>query len=184
MPTLRDPTNYTYFKEETGKIMAGFFEPRGKVWKLEGIPRDFSFRQLAEDWEHVGPIFERSIHRVPALGEVGIQLFFNGPEAFTPDGVYYLGESPEVDRCFVAAGFNSVGIQSAGGVGWVLADWIIDGHPPTDLWPVDIRRAQPHQTEPGFLEERISESPGSPLRHALAFLRIRERPGCQALAPP
>ncbi len=160
MPTLRDPTNYTYFKEETGKIMTGFFEPRGKVWKLERIPRDFSFGTLAEDWEHVGPIFERSIHRVPALGEVGIQLFFNGPEAFTPDGVYYLGESPEVDRCFVAAGFNSVGIQSAGGVGWVLADWIIDGHPPSDLWPVDIRRAQPHQTELGFLEERISESLG------------------------
>ncbi|MDE0674496.1 MAG: FAD-dependent oxidoreductase [bacterium] len=160
MPTLRDPTNYTYFKEETGKIMAGFFEPRGKVWKLDGIPRDFSFRTLPEDWEHVGPIFERSIHRVPALGEVGIQLFFNGPEAFTPDGVYYLGESPEVDRCFVAAGFNSVGIQSAGGVGWVLADWIIDGHPPSDLWPVDIRRAQPHQTELGFLEQRISESLG------------------------
>ena len=160
MPTLRDPTNYTYFKEETGKIMAGFFEPLGKVWKLEGIPRDFSFGRLAEDWEHVGPIFERSIHRVPALGEVGIQLFFNGPEAFTPDGVYYLGESPEVDRCFVAAGFNSVGIQSAGGVGWVLADWIIDGHPPRDLWPVDIRRAQPHQAEIGFLEERISESLG------------------------
>lgn len=160
MPTLRDPTNYTYFKEETGKIMAGFFEPRGKVWKLEGIPRDFTFGTLAEDWEHVGPIFERSIHRVPALGEVGIQLFFNGPEAFTPDGVYYLGESPEVDRCFVAAGFNSVGIQSAGGVGWVLADWIIDGHPPSDLWTVDIRRAQPHQTELGFLEDRISESLG------------------------
>ena len=160
MPTLRDPTNYTYFKEETGKIMTGFFEPRGKVWRLGGIPRDFSFERLPEDWEHVGPIFERSIHRVPALGEVGIQLFFNGPEAFTPDGVYYLGESPEVDRCFVAAGFNSVGIQSAGGVGWVLADWIIDGHPSTDLWPVDIRRAQPHQTELGFLEDRISESLG------------------------
>ena len=160
MPTLRDPTNYTYFKEETGKIMAGFFEPRGKVWRLDGIPRDFTFGTLPEDWDHVGPIFERSIHRVPALGEVGIQLFFNGPEAFTPDGVYYLGESPEVDRCFVAAGFNSVGIQSAGGVGWVLADWIIDGHPPSDLWPVDIRRAQPHQTELGFLEDRISESLG------------------------
>ena len=160
MPTLRDPTNYTYFKEETGKIMAGFFEPRGKVWNLNEVPRDFSFGRLPEDWEHVGPIFERSIHRVPALGEVGIQLFFNGPEAFTPDGVYYLGESPEVDRCFVAAGFNSVGIQSAGGVGWVLADWIIDGHPPRDLWPVDIRRAQPHQTDPGFLKERISESLG------------------------
>jgi 4-methylaminobutanoate oxidase (formaldehyde-forming) len=160
MPVLRDPTNYTYFKEETGKIMAGFFEPRGKVWNLDGIPRDFSFGTLPEDWAHVGPVFERSIHRVPAIGEAGIQLFFNGPEAFTPDGVYYLGETPEVDRLFVAAGFNSVGLQSAGGVGWVLADWIVDGHPPMDLWPVDIRRALPFQADSGFLEERIPESLG------------------------
>lgn len=160
MPTLRDPTNYTYFKEETGKIMAGFFEPRGKIWNLDSIPRDFTFGTLPEDWDHVGPIFERAIHRVPALGDAGIQLFFNGPEAFTPDGVYYLGESPEVERCFVAAGFNSVGIQSAGGVGWVLADWIVDGHPPMDLWPVDIRRALPHQASLDFLEQRISESLG------------------------
>ncbi|MDH3730205.1 MAG: FAD-dependent oxidoreductase [Acidimicrobiia bacterium] len=160
MPTLRDPGGYTYFKEETGKIMAGFFEPRGKVWKLDGIPRDFSFGTLPEDWEHVGPIFERAIHRVPALGDCELQLFFNGPEAFTPDGVYYLGEAPEVDGCFVAAGFNSVGLQSAGGVGWVLADWIADRHPPMDLSSVDIRRAFPFQAEPDYLAERIPESLG------------------------
>lgn len=160
MPTVRDPGGYTYFKEETGKIMAGFFEPRGKVWKLDGIPRDFSFGTLPEDWEHVGPIFERAIHRVPALAEAGLQLFFNGPEAFTPDGVYYLGEAPEVDGCFVAAGFNSVGLQSAGGVGWVLADWIIDRHPPMDLTTVDIRRAFPFQGAPEYLAERIPESLG------------------------
>jgi len=160
MPTLRDPGGYTYFKEETGKIMAGFFEPRAKVWKLDGIPRDFSFGTLPEDWEHVGPIFERAVHRVPTLGECGLELFFNGPEAFTPDGVYYLGEAPEVDGCFVAAGFNSVGLQTAGGVGWVLADWIADRHPPMDLSPVDIRRAFPFQGEPDYLEERISESLG------------------------
>ncbi|MDX2381217.1 MAG: FAD-dependent oxidoreductase [Acidimicrobiia bacterium] len=160
MPTLRDPGGYTYFKEETGKIMAGFFEPRGKIWNLDGIPRDFSFGTLPEDWEHVGPIFERAIHRVPALADCGLQLFFNGPEAFTPDGVYHLGESPEVDGCFVAAGFNSVGIQSAGGVGWVLADWIADRHPPMDLSAVDIRRAMSFQSEPEYLRERISESLG------------------------
>ncbi len=160
MPTVRDPGGYTYFKEETGKIMAGFFEPRGKVWKLDGIPRDFSFGTLPEDWDHVGPIFERAVHRVPALGECGLQLFFNGPEAFTPDGVYYLGEAPEVDGCFVAAGFNSVGLQSAGGVGWVLADWIADRHSPMDLSAVDIRRAFPFQGEPGYLAERIPESLG------------------------
>jgi len=160
LPTLRDPGNFTYFKEETGKIMAGFFEPRAKVWNLDHIPRDFCFGTLGEDWDHIGPIFERSIHRVPALGEAGIQLFFNGPEAFTPDGVFYLGESPEVDRCFIAAGFNSVGIQSAGGVGWVLADWIIDGRAPRDLSAVDIRRAFPFQSADDYLEDRISESLG------------------------
>ena len=160
MPTLRDPGGYTYFKEETGKIMAGFFEPRGKVWNLAGIPRDFTFGTLPEDWDHVGPVFERAIHRVPALGECGLQLFFNGPEAFTPDGVYHLGMAPEVDGCFIAAGFNSVGLQSAGGVGWVLADWIIDGHPPMDLAAVDIRRTFPFQGDPDYLEERIPESLG------------------------
>jgi len=160
MPTLRDPGNHTYFKEETGKIMAGFFEPRGKIWNLGGIPRDFSFGTLPEDWTHIGPVFERAIHRVPALGECGLQLFFNGPEAFTPDGVYYLGETPEVDGCFVAAGFNSVGIQSAGGVGWALADWIADRHPSIDLSSVDIRRVMPFQGRPEFLAARIPESLG------------------------
>ncbi|MEE9205434.1 MAG: FAD-dependent oxidoreductase, partial [Acidimicrobiia bacterium] len=160
MPIVRDPGGYTYFKEETGKIMAGFFEPRGKVWNLDGIPRDFSFGTLPEDWDHIGPVFERAVHRVPALGECGLQLFFNGPEAFTPDGVYYLGMAPNIDGCFVAAGFNSVGVQSAGGVGWVLADWIADGHPPMDLSAVDIRRTFPFQGEPDYLAERLPESLG------------------------
>ncbi len=159
MPTLRDPTNYTYFKEETGKLMAGFFEPVAKTWRFE-VPRDFTFGTLPEDWDHIGPVFERSIHRIPALAEAGIQILFNGPEAFTPDGVYYLGESPEVDSLFVAAGFNSVGIQSAGGAGWVLADWIADRRPPMDLSAVDLRRAFPFQGSQSYLEERISESLG------------------------
>ena len=159
-PVLRDPGNYTYFREETGKIMAGFFEPRGKVWRLDGIPRDFAFGTLDEDWDHVGPVFERAAHRVPALNECGIQLFFNGPEAFTPDGVYYLGEAPEVDGCFVAAGFNSVGIQSAGGAGWALAEWIAGQQPPMDLSAVDIRRAFKFQADPAYLEQRIPESLG------------------------
>ncbi|WP_419911810.1 GcvT family protein [Candidatus Poriferisodalis sp.] len=159
-PIVRDPTNYTYFKEETGKLMVGFFEPEAKVWRLDGIPRDFKFGTLPEDWDHVGPVFERSCHRVPALADCGVQLFFNGPESFTPDGTYYLGEAPEIDGCFVAAGFNSVGIQSAGGAGWVLADWIADRHPPMDLSAVDIRRAMPFQADNGYLAERISESLG------------------------
>ena len=160
MPVIRDPGGYTYFKEESGKILAGFFEPRAKVWNLDGIPRDFTFGTLPEDWDHIGPIFERAIHRMPALGECELQLFFNGPESFTPDGVFYLGETPEVDRCYVAAGFNSVGIQTGGGVGWVMADWIVDGHPPMDLASVDIRRSFGFQADPHYLEERISESLG------------------------
>ncbi len=160
MPIVRDPSNYTYFKEETGKIMAGFFEPKAKIWKLNGIPRDFCFGTLPEDWDHLGPIFEAACHRMPALADAGLQLFFNGPEAFTPDGTFYLGESPEVDRCFVAAGFNSVGIQTAGGVGWVLADWIVDGYPPMDLSGADIRRSFSFQSDRSYLKERISESLG------------------------
>ncbi|OUW33180.1 MAG: FAD-dependent oxidoreductase [Actinobacteria bacterium TMED172] len=160
MPIVRDPSNYTYFKEETGKLMVGFFEPKGKVWNIDGIPRDFCFESLPEDWDHIGPIFQAACERMPSLSEAGLQLFFNGPEAFTPDGTFYLGEAPEVDRCFVAAGFNSVGIQTAGGAGWVLADWIVDGHPPRDLSAVDIRRTFPFQSDPDYLEDRISESLG------------------------
>ena len=160
MPIVRDPSNYTYFKEETGKIMAGFFEPKAKIWNLDGVPRDFCFGTLPEDWDHIGPIFEAACRRMPSLADAGLQLFFNGPEAFTPDGTFYLGESPEVDRCFVAAGFNSVGIQTAGGAGWVLADWIVDGYPPMDLSGADIRRSFPFQNDRSYLEERISESLG------------------------
>ena len=159
-PIVRDPANYTYFKEETGKLRVGFFEPAAKVWRLGGIPRNFKFGTLDEDWDHVGPVYERSCHRVPVLADCGVQLFFNGPESFTPDGTYYLGEAPEVDGCFVAAGFNSVGIQSAGGAGWVLADWIADRQPPMDLCAVDIRRAMPFQADETYLGERISESLG------------------------
>ncbi|HCB37350.1 MAG TPA: FAD-dependent oxidoreductase, partial [Acidimicrobiaceae bacterium] len=155
-----DPGNYTYFREETGKIMVGFFEPRGKVWSLDGVARDVAFATLAEDWDHVAPVFERAAHRVPALRDCGIQLFFNGPEAFTPDGTYYLGPAAELDDCWVAAGFNSVGIQSAGGVGWALAEWIAERHPPMDLTGVDVRRAMPHEGRPEFLAARIPESLG------------------------
>ena len=159
-PVLRDPGNHTYFKEETGKLMAGFFEPRGKVWNLAGVPRDFSFGTLPEDWDHVGPVFERAAHRVPALADCGIQLFFNGPESFTPDGTFYLGESPEIDGCFVAAGFNSVGIQTAGGVGWALAEQIADRHPPMDLSAADLSRSFRFQADEDYLAQRIPESLG------------------------
>lgn len=160
LPTLRDPGNYTYVKYETGRLMAGFFEPVAKPWSVEGVPDDFSFGTLGEDWDHIGPVFERSIHRVPALADAGIQTFFNGPESFTPDGRYFLGEAPEVSGVYVGAGFNSIGIASAGGAGKALADWVIDGHPPMDLWDVDIRRAFPHQSTSEYLGKRAAESLG------------------------
>src|SRR6202012_3027961 len=109
--------------------------------------------QLPHDFQHIEPLLEAAIHRVPALAKAGVQVFFNGPESFTPDDRYLLGETPEVRGLYVAAGFNSIGIQSAGGAGKVLADWIIDGHAPMDLWDVDIRRVMPFQRNKKYLRE-------------------------------
>jgi glycine cleavage system T protein len=160
LPVLRDGDACTYFKEEVGKLLVGWFEPAAKPWGMDGIPEAFSFDSLPHDLEHIEPLVQAAIHRVPALGKAGIQLFFNGPESFTPDDRYLLGETPEVRNLFVAAGFNSIGIQSAGGAGKVLADWIVDGAPPMDLWDVDIRRVMPFQRNRRYLRERTVESLG------------------------
>jgi len=127
---------------------------------MEGIPKDFEFGSLPEDFEHFEPIFETALKRYPTLESAGVSLFFNGPESFTPDDRYLLGETPELKNLFVACGFNSIGIQSSGGAGKVLADWIALGHPPMDLWDVDIRRTFPFQSEKPFLYERTKESLG------------------------
>jgi len=160
LPVLRDPDSCAYFKEDAGKLLLGAFEPNAKPWGMDGIPEDFSFDELPEDFDHFTPILEAAMHRVPALESVGIRTFFNGPESFTPDVRYMLGEAPELKNFFVAAGFNSIGIQSAGGAGKVLAEWILEGHPPMDLWDVDIRRMQPFQGNARYLRERVSESLG------------------------
>jgi len=160
LPVLRDPDSCAYFKEDAGKLLLGAFEPNAKPWGMEGIPEDFSFDELPEDFDHFTPILEAAMHRVPALEDVGIRTFFNGPESFTPDVRYMLGEAPELKNFFVAVGFNSIGIQSAGGAGKVLAEWILEGHPPMDLWDVDIRRMQPFQGNARYLRERVSESLG------------------------
>lgn len=159
-PVLRDADACTYFKEDAGKLLVGWFEPVAKPWGMNGIPESFSFDTLPDDFEHIEPLLEAAIRRVPALGRTGIQLFFNGPESFTPDDRYLLGETPEVRNHFVAAGFNSIGISSAGGAGKVLADWIIDGHPPMDLWDVDIRRMMPFQHNHRYLKDRTVEALG------------------------
>jgi 4-methylaminobutanoate oxidase (formaldehyde-forming) len=160
LPVLRDPDNCAYYKEDAGKLLLGAFEPKAKPWALDGIPADFEFGELPDDFGHFEPILEAAVRRLPALGKVGIRKFFNGPESFTPDVRYYLGESPDVSGLFVAAGFNSIGIQSAGGAGKALAEWIIAGHPSMDLADVDIRRAQKFQTNRRYLQERMTESLG------------------------
>ncbi len=160
LPVLRDPDGCSYFKEDAGKLLVGWFEPVAKPWGMDGISETFCFDQLPDDLAHVEPQFESAMRRVPALREAGMKLFFNGPESFTPDDRYLLGETPEVDGLYVAAGFNSIGIQSAGGAGRVLADWIVDGHPPMDLWDVDVRRMMPFQRNRRYLRERTTESLG------------------------
>ncbi len=160
MPVLRDADGCSYFKEDTGKLLVGWFEPRAKPWGMDGIPESFCFETLPEDLAHIEPLFAAAMRRVPALEGAGVQVFFNGPESFTPDDRYLLGETPEVRGLFVAAGFNSIGIQSAGGAGKVLADWIIDGYAPMDLWDVDIRRVMPFQRNKKYLRDRTVESLG------------------------
>ena len=160
LPVLRDPDSRAYFKEDAGKLLVGWFEAVAKPWGDKGIPESFCFDQLPEDIEHIEPLLERAMQRVPVLADTGIQLFFNGPESFTPDDRYLLGEAPELRNFFIAAGFNSIGIQSAGGAGKVLADWILDGHPPMDLCDVDIRRAMPFQRNRRYLSDRTVETLG------------------------
>lgn len=160
LPVMRDMDHCAYFKEDAGKLLLGAFEPVAKPWALDGIPEDFEFGELPEDFEHFAPILEDAIKRVPSLGRVGIRKFFNGPESFSADGRYILGPAPELAGFFVAAGFNSIGIQSGGGAGMALAHWIVEGAPPFDLWDVDIGRFFPHQNKSTFLVPRVSESLG------------------------
>jgi len=140
--------------------LLGAFEPKAKPWGMDGIPEDFCFDQLPDDFDHFEPVLEKAIERVPALENAGIQTFFCGPESFTPDDRYHLGPAAEVESLFVAAGLNSIGIQSAGGIGKVLAEWIKNGHPPMDLVGVDIRRNQPFQSNARYLHDRVSETLG------------------------
>ena len=160
LPVLRVYDECAYYKEDAGKLLMGCFEPVAKPWGMTGIPADFSFATLPADYEHFEPLLTAAVRRVPKLGEVGIQLFFNGPESFTPDDRYYLGEAPELRDLFVATGFNSVGIAASGGVGKVVAQWIVDRRPPLDLADVDIRRAQPFQSNRQYLRDRTVETLG------------------------
>ena len=160
LPVLRVPDECAYYKEDAGKMMLGAFEPESKPWAMDGIPADFEFDQLPEDFDHFEPILEWAVERMPMLGEAGIHTFFNGPESFTPDDAYHLGLAPEMDNVWVAAGFNSIGIQSAGGAGMALAEWMDTGAKPFDLGDVDISRMQPFQGNKKYLFERSKETLG------------------------
>ena len=160
LPVLRVPDECAYYKEDAGKMLLGAFEPNAKPWALDGIPADFEFDQLPEDFDHFEPILEAAVARMPMLAEAGIHTFFNGPESFTPDDAYHLGLAPEMDNVWVAAGFNSIGIQSAGGAGMALAQWMDQGDKPFDLGDVDISRMQPFQGNRTFLAERSRETLG------------------------
>jgi len=160
MPVLRVPDECAYYKEDAGKYLLGAFEPVSKPWGMDGIPEDFCFDQLQEDFDHFEPILERAVNRLPMLADAGIHTFFNGPESFTPDDAYNLGLSLEVDNFWVAAGFNSIGIQSAGGAGMALAEWMETGEKPFDVGDVDVGRNQPFQGNKHYLFERSKETLG------------------------
>ena len=182
LPVLRVPDECAYYKEDAGKMMLGAFEPKAKPWGMDGIPENFCFDQLPEDFAHFEPILEMGVNRMPMLGTAGIHTFFCGPESFTPDDRYYLGEAPELSGYWVAAGYNSIGIVSSGGAGMALAEWINDGEPPFDLWEVDIRRVEPFQRNRRYLRERVSETLGLlyadhfPYRHMASARNIRRSP--------
>ena len=160
LPVLRVPDECAYYKEDAGKMLLGAFEPNAKPWGMSGISDDFEFDQLPEDFEHFEPILEMAINRLPVLEKAGIHTFFNGPESFTPDDAYHLGRTPEMENVWVAAGFNSIGIQSAGGAGMALAQWMQDKEKPFDLGDVDISRMQPFQGNKKYLFERSKETLG------------------------
>ena len=158
LPVLRVPDECAYYKEDAGKMLLGAFEPVSKPWGP--IPKDFEFDQLPEDVDHFAPILEHAMERMPLLQEAGIHTFFNGPESFTPDDAYHLGEAPNLKNFWVAAGFNSIGIQSSGGAGSALAHWMDTGERPFDLGDVDILRMQPFQNNKRYLVERSTETLG------------------------
>jgi len=188
LPVLRVPDECAYYKEDAGKMMLGAFEPVAKPWGMGGIPEEFCFDSLPEDFEHFEPILAMAMNRMPLFQTAGIHTFFNGPESFTPDNRYYLGPAPELGNYWVAAGYNSIGIVSSGGAGMALAHWMTEGAPPFDLWEVDIRRAQPFQKNRRYLRERVSETLGLlyadhfPHRQMTTARGLRRSPLHEALA--
>lgn len=160
LPSLRVPDEWAYYKEDAGKLLVGAFEPVAKPWALNGIPKDFCFDSLPDDYEHFEPVLEQAMARMPILENTGISTWFNGPESFTPDDQYLLGETAEMGDLFVACGFNSIGIQSAGGAGKMLAQWIVNRQVPGDIPGLEVRRMHPVQGTQAYLADRTTETLG------------------------
>ena len=188
LPTLRDPDRLTYYKEEVGGLVMGGYEPNPIPWAADGIPEGLHYTLLDADWDHFTPIMELALPRVPALEKAGIKQLLNGPESFTPDGNFILGEAPEVRGIFVGAGFNAFGIASGGGAGMALAEWVAKGEPPYDLWPVDLRRFGRNHLDVDWVRARTLEayskhytmawpfeehSSGRPLRRSPLYDRLK-----------
>ncbi len=159
-PTLRDPDRRTYFKEEVGGLVMGGYEPNPQPWVTGNIPENWEFRLFDDDYDHFGQHLEQAIARIPALEKVGVKQMINGAESFTPDGNFILGVGPECANMFVGAGFNAFGIASGGGAGWVLAEWVMSGEAPLDLWAVDIRRFSALHRDRDWVRDRTSEAYG------------------------
>jgi 4-methylaminobutanoate oxidase (formaldehyde-forming) len=193
LPTLRDPDRLIYGKEEVGGLVVGGYEPNPIPWARDGIPEGFHFTLLDSDWDHFEPLMERLLGRIPALQTAGIKQLINGPESFTPDGNFILGEAPELRSFYVGAGFNAFGIASAGGAGQALAEWIVGGESPMDLWPVDIRRfGSIHRDRPWVLTRTLEayakhytmawpheeHESGRPLRVSPLYRRLKDQGAC------
>jgi 4-methylaminobutanoate oxidase (formaldehyde-forming) len=168
LPVLEDPSTYGYFREETGGLLVGLFEPEAAVWKPDGIPNDFAFGEIEPDWERVGPFVDLAMSRVPAVRDVGVRKFFCGPESFTSDVHPLLGEAPELRGFFAATGLNSLGILLGGGVGNVMAEWIVSGRPPLDLTGFTLDRTSAHEATPKFRRDRTPEQLGVLFGDAMA----------------
>jgi 4-methylaminobutanoate oxidase (formaldehyde-forming) len=160
LPIIEDFGRYAYFREEVGGLLVGFFEPVAGPWGMDGIPKDFSFGEIQPDWERMMPYIDIAMERVPILKNTGIHKFFCGPESFTPDGGPLLGEAPELKNFYVAAGLNSLGILQGGGVGKIIAQWIVDGYCPVESLHIDIARCFPFQGVQNYLTDRTVETLG------------------------
>ncbi|MBE7427170.1 MAG: GcvT family protein [Burkholderiaceae bacterium] len=169
LPVVRDPDGCIYYKEEVGGLLMGGFEPKAKPWRVDPIPSTFQFQLLDEDWDQFEPLMTNAIHRTPCLESARVKMLLNGPESFTPDGNFIVGEAPGLRGYFVCAGFNSAGIANSGGAGRLIAQWIVDGEAPGDLWDVDLRRFGSFAVNRKALAERTAETLG--LHYAMRWPR-------------